>query len=183
MARSVAARHVVSVLCFIIAADPRFAAAANMRSFIEAVRLKAPVVYVGRVREVQLLRRTKFDIKARAIVDIIAVTRTPGPKPPEATFEYSTYDLTTPILAGGPQYQLEAGVKVVVFANSFAGSVPPGYLVQGTLDELLERIEALRDRLAHMSPAQLTLNEINEQDRRIQLDVYDKLTNDLRSKR
>ena len=42
--------------------------AANMRSFIEAVRRKAAVVYVGSVKEVQLLTRTKFDIKARAVV-------------------------------------------------------------------------------------------------------------------
>jgi hypothetical protein len=44
--------------------------AANMRSFIESVRRKAPVVYVGSVKEVRALLRTKFDIKAKAVVDI-----------------------------------------------------------------------------------------------------------------
>ena len=66
--------------------------AANMRSFIEGVRRKAPVVYVGSVRQVQLLTRTKFDIKARALVDVLAVMRSPGTNPREATIEYSSYD-------------------------------------------------------------------------------------------
>ena len=39
-----------------------------MRNFIEAVRRKAAVVYVGSVREVHELARNKFDIKARAVV-------------------------------------------------------------------------------------------------------------------
>ena len=47
--------------------------AANMRSFIEAVRRKATVVYVGSVKEVHLLTRTKFDIKARARVEVLAL--------------------------------------------------------------------------------------------------------------
>src|SRR2546423_13113047 len=88
--------------------------AANMRSFIEAVRRKAPVVYVGSVREVHLLTRTKFDIKARAFVSVSAVMRGPVTKPPEAIVEYSSYDDKTPILAGGPQYQLRPGVMVVI---------------------------------------------------------------------
>src|SRR5216110_1321838 len=55
--------------------------AANMRSFIEGVRRKAPVVYVGSVKEVHLLTRTKFDIEARALVDVLAVIRSPGTNP------------------------------------------------------------------------------------------------------
>jgi hypothetical protein len=98
--------------------------AANMRSFIEAVRRKATVVYVGSVREVRLLTRTKFDIKARALVDVLAVMRSLGTNPREATIEYSSYDDKTPILEGGPQYELRPGVKVVVFANSFASTIP-----------------------------------------------------------
>jgi len=62
----------------LIAADTSQVIAANMRSFIEGVRRKAPVVYVGSVKEVQLLERTKFDIKARALVDVLAVMRSPG---------------------------------------------------------------------------------------------------------
>jgi len=67
-------------------------------------------------------------------------------------------------------------VKVVVFANSFASSIPPGYLIQGSREELLQRIEALRDALSHMSADQLKVHEINEEDRRIQLALYDKLS-------
>jgi len=155
--------------------------AANMRSFIEAVRRKATVVYVGSVREVRLLTRTKFDIKARALVDVLAVMRSPGTNPREATIEYSSYDDKTPILEGGPQYQLRPGVKVVVFANSFASTIPPGYLLQGSGEELLHRVEALRDALSHMSSDQLKVNEINEEDRRIQLALYDKLAAYLRT--
>src|SRR5215472_1004420 len=99
---------------------------ANIRSFIESVRRKAPVVYVGSVKEVRVLQRTKFDIRAEAVVDIKAVARTPGNNPQQATIEYSSYDEKTPMLEGGPQYQLRAGASVVVFANSFDASIPPG---------------------------------------------------------
>jgi hypothetical protein len=155
--------------------------AANMRSFIEAVRRKAPVVYVGSVKQVQLLNRTKFDIKARAVVDVSAVMRSPGINPREATIEYSSYDDKTPMLAGGPQYQLSPGVQVVVFADSFASNIPPGYLIQGSRKELLQRVEALRDALGHMSTDQLKVHEINEEDRRVQLGLYDKLCTYLRA--
>jgi hypothetical protein len=164
-----------------ISTDMSRVTAANMRSFIEAVRRKAPVVYVGSVKKVDLLTRTKFDIKARALVDVSAVMRGPGTNPREATIEYSSYDDKTPMLEGGPQYQLSPGTKLVVFANSFASSIPPGYLIQGSRDELLHRVEALRDALGHMSPDQLKVHEINEDDRRIQLALYDKLSAYLRT--
>jgi hypothetical protein len=155
--------------------------AANMRSFIEAVRRKATVVYVGSVKQVQLLERTKFNIKARAVVDMLAVMRSSGTNPREATIEYSSFDEKTPVLEGGPQYQFRLGVNVVVFANSFASTIPPGYLLQGSREELLHRVEALRDALGHMSPDQLRVHEINEEDRRIQLALYDKLCAYLRT--
>jgi len=155
--------------------------AANMRSFIEAVRRKASVVYVGSVKEVHLLTRTKFDIKARAVVSVSAVARGPVTKPPEAVVEYSSYDDKTPILAGGPQYQLRPGITVVIFADSFKSTVPPGYLLQGSREELLQRIETIRDSLSQMSPDQLKLQEINEEDRHIQLALYEKLRTYLRA--
>jgi hypothetical protein len=155
--------------------------AAKMRSFIESVRRKAPVVYVGSVKKVDLLTRTKFDIKARALVDVLAVMRGPATKPGEATIEYSSYDDKTPMLEGGPQYQLRPGVKLVVFANAFASSIPPGYLIQGSREELLHRVEALRDALSQMSPDQLKVHDINEEDRRIQLALYEKLCAYLRT--
>jgi hypothetical protein len=164
----------VSVPLF-ISTDTSQVTAANMRSFIEGVRRKAPVVYVGSVREVRQLERTKFDIKARAVVDVLSVMRSPGANPREATIEYSSYDDKTPMLEGGPQYQLKPGVKVLVFANSFASTIPPGYLLEGNREELLHRVEALRDGLNQMSPDQLKVHEINEEDRRIQLALYEKL--------
>jgi hypothetical protein len=164
-----------------VSTDTNQMAAANMRSFIEAVRRKATVVYVGSVKEVRLLTRTKFDIKARAVVNVSAVMRSPGTNPREATIEYSSFDDKTPMLEGGPQYQLRPGVKVVVFASSFASTIPPGYLLQGNREELLHRVEALRDALSHMPADQLKVNEINEEDRRIQLALYDKLSAYLRT--
>jgi hypothetical protein len=165
----------------LVSTDTSQVVAANLRSFIEGVRRKATVVYVGSVKEVRLLTRTKFDIKARALVDVLAVARGPGTNPREATIEYSSYDDKTPMLEGGPQYQLRPGVKVVVFANSFASTIPPGYLLQGSGEELLHRVEALRDALSHMSPDQLKAHEINEEDRRIQLALYDNLCANLRT--
>jgi hypothetical protein len=155
--------------------------AANMRSFVEAVRRNATVIYVGSVREVRQLARTKFDIKARAVVDVLSVMRSPGTNAREATIEYSSYDGKTPMLNGGPQYQLRPGVKLVVFANSFASNIPPGYLIQGTREELLQRVEALHDALKQMSADQLKMHEINEDDRRIQLALYGKLSAYLRA--
>jgi hypothetical protein len=168
-------------VCLLISTDTSQVTAANMRSFIEGVRRKAPVVYVGSVKEVRQLARTKFDIKARATVDVLSVMRSPGANPREATIEYSTYDDKTPMLNGGPQYQLQPGVKVIAFANSFAANIPPGYLLQGSRAELLRRVESLRDTLSQMSADQLKVNEINEDDRRIQLALYDNLAAYLRT--
>jgi hypothetical protein len=168
-------------LFLLVSTDTNQVAAANMRSFIEAVRRKATVVYVGSVKEVRLLERTKFDVKACAVVDVLSVMRGPATNPGEASLEYSSFDDKTPMLEGGPQYQLRPGVKLVVFANSFASTIPPGYLVQGSREELLHRVEALRDALSQMSPDQLKVHEINEEDRRVQLALYDKLSAYLRT--
>jgi len=166
--------------CVLISGGAAHLFGANMRSFIESVRRKAPIVYVGSVKEVRVLQRTKFGIKAKAVVDIKAVMRTPGSNPQQATLEYSSYDDKTPMLEGGPQYQLRPGLWVIVFADSFDASIPPGYLLQGSRQELLQRVEALRDALSKMSPDQLKVNEITEDDRRVQMSLYEKLSSFLR---
>jgi len=167
--------------CVLISYGTAHLLGANMRSFIESFRRKAPVVYVGSVKEVRALQRTKFDIKAKAVVDIKSVMRTPGSNPQQATIEYSSYDDKTPMMEGGPQYQLRPGVSVLVFANSFDANIPPGYLAQGSRQELLQRVEALRNALSKMSPDQLKANEITEDDRRIQMILYEKLSAALRA--
>ena len=169
-------RYTFLLACVLISGDAAHLLGANMRSFIESVRRKAAVVYVGSVKEVRALQRTKFDIKAKAVVDIKAVMRTPGSNPQQATIEYSSYDDKTPMMEGGPQYQLRPGVSVIAFANSFDASIPPGYLAQGSRQELLQRVEALRDALSKMSPDQLKVNEITEDDRRVQMSLYEKLS-------
>jgi len=166
--------------CVLISGGAAHLLGANIRSFIESVRRKAPVVYVGSVKQVRALERTKFDIKAKAVVDIKAVMRTPGSNPQQATIEYSSYDDKTPMMEGGPQYQLRPGVSVIAFANSFEANIPPGYLVQGSRQELLQRVEALRDALSKMSRDQLKVNEITEDDRRVQMSLYEKLSSFLR---
>ena len=171
----------IALVCLLTSIGTSQVMAANMRSFIEAVRRKAAVVYVGSVKEVRLLTRTKFDIKARAVVNVLTVVRGSGTNPREATVEYSSYDDKTPMLEGGPQYQLRPGGKVVIFANSFVSAIPPGYLMQGSREELLQRVVALRDSLSRMSPDQLKVHEINEEDRRIQLELYEKLSAYLRT--
>jgi len=167
--------------CVLIFGDAAHLLGANMRSFIESVRGKAPVVYFASVKEVRALQRTKFDIKAKAVVDIKAVARTPGSNPQQATIEYSSYDDKTPMMEGGPQYQLRPGAWVIVFADSFDASIPPGYLAQGSRQELLQRVEALRDALSKMSPDELKVNEITEDDRRVQMSFYEKLSAYLRA--
>jgi hypothetical protein len=181
MSRKSFVPYVLVLASLLMLTDTSQVMAANMRSFIEAVRRKAPVVYVGSVREVHLLTRTKFDIKARAVVSVLAVARGPVTKPPEAIVEYSSYDDKTPMLAGGPQYQLRPGDMVVIFADSFKSTVPPGYVLQGKREELLQRVETLRDSLSQMSPDQLKLHEINEEDRHVQLALYEKLCTYLRT--
>src|SRR6476469_9732917 len=140
-------RYTFFLACVLIFGGAANLFGANMRSFIESVRRKAAVVYIGSVKEVRLLQRTKFDIKAQAVVDIKAVARTRGSNPQQATIEYSSYDDKTPMLEGGPQYQLRPGASLIVFANSFEASIPPGYLVQGSREELLQGVEALRNAL------------------------------------
>ena len=114
-------RYTFLLTCILISGDAAHLLGANMRSFIESVRRKAVVVYVGSVKEVRVLQRTRFDIKAQAVVEVTAVMRAPGSNPREATIEYSSYDDKTPMMEGGPQYQLRPGVSMIVFANSFDG--------------------------------------------------------------
>jgi hypothetical protein len=174
-------RSTLLLICVLISVDAAQLLGANMRSFIESVRRKAPVVYVGSVKEVRVLQRTKFDIRAKALVDIKAVMRTPGSNPQQATVEYSSFDDKTPMLEGGPQYQLRPAVSVIIFADSFDARIPPGYLVQGSREELLQRVETLRDALRTMSRDQLKVNEITEDDRRVQMSLYEKLSAFLRA--
>src|SRR5689334_12441533 len=139
--------HTLALVFFFLPVETNRVRAANMRSFIEAVRKNAHVVYVGSVQEVKLLQRTKFDLRARAVVRVAKVFRGPTGIPSTATLDYSSFDEKTPMLAGGPQYELKVGDQTVIFADSFASSIPPGYLIQGKREDLLQRAQALRDNL------------------------------------
>src|SRR5262249_15839 len=145
-------RHSLVLACVLISVDTAQLLAANMRSFVESVRRKAAVVYVGSVKDVRVLQRTKFDIRTKPVLDIKSVMGTAGSNAQQATIEYSIYDNKTLMLEGGPQYQLRPGVSVIVFASSFDARIPPGYLLQGNRQELLQQVDALRDALSKMSP-------------------------------
>jgi len=57
------------------------------------------------------------------------------------------------------------------------------FVVQGSRRELLQRIDVLRDALSEMSPDQLKANEITEEDRRVQISLYEKLSASLRAEK
>ena len=165
-------RYTFLLACVLISGDGAHLLGANMPGLSNHFEGKTAVVYVGSVKEVRALQRTKFDIKAKAVVDIKAVMQqTAGSNPQQATIEYSSYDDKTPMMEGSTQYQLRPGVSVIAFANSFDASIPPGYLAQGSRQELLQRVEALRDALGKMSPDQLKVNEITADDRRVQMSL------------
>jgi len=90
------------------------------------------------VKEVRVLQRTKFNIKAKIVVDVKEVIRSTGSNPQQASIESSSYDEKTPMLEGGPQYQLRPGVSVLIFVNSFDARIPPGCLVQGNPSRVAE---------------------------------------------
>src|SRR5688572_26496205 len=100
--------------------------------------------------------------KLRQSQEVSSIARGPADEPREATFEYSSYDDQTPMLDGGLQYRLQPGDRVVVFAGSFESTEPPAYLLHGRRDEVLHRVEALRDDLRQMTADRLASNEIDE---------------------
>jgi hypothetical protein len=53
--------------------------------------------------------------------------------------------------------------------------------LQGSRQELLQRVEAPRDTRSKMSPDQLKVNEITEDDRRVQMSLYEKFSAFLRA--
>jgi hypothetical protein len=152
-----------------------------MRSFIESVRRKALVVYIGSVKEVRVLQPTKFDIKAEAVVDVKTMIRTTGSNPQQASIEYSSYDEKMPMLEGWSSISTETRRLSSSFANSFDARIPRGCLVQGNHHELLQRVDRLRDTLSKMSPDLLKANEITEEHWRVQTSLYEKLSTSLRA--
>lgn len=162
----------LSVLLPWLAQHPLWAA--NPRNHIEAVKRKARVVYVGVVREVSELRGG-LDISARATIRVLSVLRAPaGTSAAEATLEYSSYDEKAPPLTGGPQYRLPRGTMVLVFTSSFSGAA--GYVLHGSRADLLRQVEVLREGAARMTDTQLKFNEITEDDRRVQVQLYESVS-------
>ena len=53
--------------------------------------------------------------------------------------------------------------------------------MHGDRQELVQRVDALRDALSRMSPDQLKVNEITENDRRFQMSLHEKLSSSLRA--
>jgi hypothetical protein len=157
---------------------PPSARAANARSFIEAVRAQAPIVYWGTVSDVDTHDRSALTIRARASIRIGGLVRGQGGIA-TATIEYSGFDDLTPALEGGPQYQLHVGEEVVVFTDGLLGS-RPRFLMSGRHEDVVRQAQGLRDRLAAMPEAQLQGQEISAAIRKTQITLYDRLLGSLR---
>lgn len=150
--------------------------AANIKSFIESVR-RAPVVYVGVVREVTQVGRDKFAITARATIEIVTVARGADTPAHTASFPYLSYDEKTPMMDGPPQYVLQPGTWVLVFADTLDST--PRYLRQGDRAEVARVIAQLSEALDAMTSDKLAFNEITEADRTAQRALYRRLIQSL----
>jgi len=61
------------------------------------------------------------------------------------------------------------------------GAAADLFLVRGNRQELLQRVDVLGDALSKTSPDQLKANEITEEDRPVQISLYEKLSASLRA--
>ena len=155
------------------------ATAANILNYVESIRRKSPVVYVGTVTQVRVLERTPSSLQARAVVRVLAVARGQDPASGTASLRYSTYDDQTPANDGGLQYQIKNNATLLVFADSFDDGSPLS-LWQGTPTEILTRIESLADNVDKMSDDDLAFEGISQEDRVTQLALYSSLLATLR---
>ena len=155
---------------------------ANPKNHVEA-RRNTPIVYVGVVERVDVVKREKLDFRARATLRVASVVRgAASDRPATATLEYDTWDERTPPYAGGPQYRVAPGALVVVFAGSFAAHAPPAYVLHGSKEALLHQVEAHRAAAAGWTADHLAFQEIGEEDRRRQLRLYEALAAVVRSR-
>jgi len=158
------------------------ARAANIRNHIEAVRRGAAIVYLGAVRNVELSEQEpRNSLEALAEIRVLFVARSPsGETPSAATLEYPTWDDEHPPHDGDGQYRLEPGSLVVVFKDDWGGE-RLRYLLQGPREELLADLESRRNSLAGMSDEDLEFHEIDEDGRRVQLELYERIVAHLES--
>ena len=82
------------------------------------------------------------------------------------------------MMAGGPQYQ-PSRARWCWSSGDSESNAPPKYLLQGSREELLERVKGLRDNLKQMAAEELKRNEIDEDDRQVQIALYEKLSGQL----
>lgn len=158
------------------------ARAANLRNHIEAVRRSAAVVYLGVVGNVELAEQEpRKNLEARAEVRVLFVARSPtGETPAAAILEYPTWDDEHPPYDGDGQYRLRTGSLVVVFTDAWDGE-QIRYLLKGSREELLADLESRRDGLAEMSAEELEFHEIDEDGRRVQAELYERIVSHLES--
>ena len=156
--------------------------AAHPKNHVEA-RRNTPIVYVGVVERVDVVKRETLGFRARATVRVASVVRgARSDRPATATLEYDTWDERTPPYAGGPQYRVAPGTMLVVFADSFAAHAPPAYLLHGSKEDLLRQIEAHRAAAAGWTSEHLGFQEIDEDARRRQVRLYEALAAVVRSR-
>ena len=80
------------------------------------------------------------------------------------------------MLEGGLQYQLRPGDSVIVFGQLLRCKHSAWIFGKGSGQGLPQGVEALRVALRKMSPDQLKANEITEEDRRVQINLYNNVS-------
>lgn len=156
--------------------------AANVRNHIEAVRHGAAVVYLGVVEAVEATERERDGrLLAATRVRVLFVARSPtGEVPAADMLEYPTWDDEHAPYAGDGQYRIDPGAYLALFKNSWDGG-EVRYLLQGTAGELLQDLERRQSWLAGLSEEGLRREEIDEEGRRTQLELYRRLAAQLGS--
>lgn len=167
---------VLALVCALPLVLPVLGEAANLKNHIESVRRDAAVVYLGLIEQVKVSeRQVDGRLTATARIRIHFVARSPsGQAAGTDTLEYPTWDDDHPPYAGDGQYRLDPGTWLVVFKEAW-GDEGIRYLLRGTRAELVRDLTDRRLRLAGMSEDDLRLNEIDEEGRRVQLELYQRL--------
>lgn len=144
---------------------------------LESVRLKAPVVYVGTVTDVRRVGSLEglagpTPGRMEATVTVGKVLRAPASLAPPAAPVVVRYDTRSPEPEGDGFLSLEAGERVVVFAETFDKSYPRE-LLHGPPAGLNQQVANLRTALDAMDPPTLLLHGLTPATRAQQARLYD----------
>jgi len=138
---------------------------------VEGPRIKAPVVFAGRVQAVRRVSETRHGPVGESDLAVLHVFRCDGHQdtPAAATLRYYSYDGERPIVDGlNPYYHLDVGQEVLAFAESFAGWMSDILIGSDICDAVTWSVGVLRG----MTSEQLSTPGADEADRSRQLVLY-----------